>query len=144
MVTASIINLKNVETHQIKSLNDLRGKTVGVFGEEHLVYFVKQYGAHAVYNDDEKALLNDVIHGKLDAVIESKAVAEQYLKEHSELPLHIAPKALKKENFAFMFHKGDKKHIDRFNEGLLRLQYEGQTVSICLRYVSQHGKDCEL
>ena len=85
---AVIVTLK--DNTDIKSLEDLKGKTTANTASSTYAAMAEEAGATVQSVDSLMDTLNLVMDGRVDATLNARVTVEAYLKEHPESPLMIA------------------------------------------------------
>lgn len=113
----------------IKSLSDLKGKTValktGTAGADYAKSLESKYGFKIKYFNDSDTMYNDVVNGNSAAAFEDKPVIAYAIK--NGLGLEIPKQELGNAGwYGFAVKKGDNAALlDAFNEGLAALKNDG-------------------
>lgn len=144
IVTATIINISSFDNQKINHESDLHGKRIVTLATEHLEQFGPKFGSSLMQAKTEKEALDMLVSGEADVLIEDKAIAEQYLKTHADLPVHLANLTLKKDLFVFVFNKKYSEAATVFNRTLLDFQDTGGSQNVCARYLYSGLIDCAL
>jgi arginine/lysine/histidine transporter system substrate-binding protein len=109
----------------IKSLNDLKGKTIGVsFGTTQEQEAKKVKGATVSALDGSPAVIEAIQTGRVDAGIEDATVAVSFLKKNPDLEMHVLP-ASADNGAAVAFPKGSK-WVAPFNKELKKMKADGE------------------
>jgi polar amino acid transport system substrate-binding protein len=79
-----VLSVRDADAARLRSLADLRGKTVGTLGGtiayEILLRAQEEHGLHAVSYDDDVHPYSDLVIGRLDAVLLDNVLAERRLR----------------------------------------------------------------
>ncbi|MDY6065637.1 MAG: ABC transporter permease subunit [Finegoldia sp.] len=126
---------------EIKTLDDIRGKTIGTqlgttgdmfarddFGEENVQAFSK-------YSDAVLALQN----GKLDCIILDDQTAVKFADANADLTLLDAPYA--EEDYAIAVNKGNEALLNDFNEAIKALKADGTIDTIIAKYTQSDEEE---
>ncbi|MCS1352234.1 basic amino acid ABC transporter substrate-binding protein [Mechercharimyces sp. CAU 1602] len=130
------------EGSNISSFKDLKDKKIGVqagtTGEEAVK---EEYGT--TYSglksyDDTPAAMDDLVNGRVDAVVADNAVVLEYIKTLSEDKFkkiedpHFAP-----EQYGIMVKKGNGETLEQVNEGLKKIKENGTYDEIFAKYFGE-------
>ena len=123
----------------IKTLEDLKGKTIvakqGTTGLEKAKELASKYGAKTKILQDDTALYLDVETGNSDATINDFPGAAYKIKiEGTQSKLRILGDKLTGEDYGIAIVKGNKELLDKFNDGLKKLQDSGEFKQLFDKY----------
>lgn len=123
------------EDSNIKSINDLKNKTVAVqintTGHIAAQKFLGKTNPNIKAYENEPLAFQEVINGSADAAIGDNAVINEYLKNHPEAKLKIvSDNAFEKEYYGLMVKKGNKEVLDVLNKGLKKIKENGKLAKI--------------
>lgn len=123
----------------IKTLEDLKGKTIvakqGTTGLEKAKELAAKYGAKTKILQDDTALYLDVETGNSDATINDFPGAAYKLKiEGTQSKLRILGDKLTGEDYGIAIAKGNKDLLNKFNDGLKKLQDSGEFKQLFDKY----------
>ncbi len=119
----------------IKSLDDLKGKKIGVqLSTTGDIYATEEFGADYVtqYNKATDCVLG-LTKGDIDAVIIDNAPAEVFVQENEGLALLETPYA--EEEYAIAVKKGDKELLDKLDSAIKELIADGTVAEIIEKYI---------
>ncbi|MCS5422379.1 MULTISPECIES: basic amino acid ABC transporter substrate-binding protein [Psychrilyobacter] len=126
--------LVNKDTYGIESLNDLKGKTVGV-----QLGTIQETMANDIegveikrYNSFTGAIL-ELNNKKVDAVIVGEVVANNYLENNQKLKL-AALLEDKQDGSAIAMNKGNEKLISELNEEIKKMKESGKYQELINKY----------
>ena len=113
----------------IKSLADLKGKKVGgQIGTTGIVVMRKaDVGADLKEYDDVGLAIQDMVGGRLDAVICDSPVAMFYVNKKADYAgkLNLSFKTDDKEYYGFTVRKGRQDLVDKLNKGIRQVKESG-------------------
>lgn len=123
----------------IKKLEDLKGKTIvakqGTTGLTKANELAEQYGAKVKIMQDDTVLYLDVENGNSDATINDFPGAAYKIKiEGENSKLQIIGDKLSGEDYGIAISKGNKELLEKFNDGLKKLQDSGEFQQIYDEY----------
>lgn len=126
----------------VTSLKDLEGKKIGVqtatTGEIAVQEaFGKTYKGIKGY-DDTPAAVDDLVLGRVDAVVADNVVLQEYLKvlKNDKFKL-IKDPSFEIENYGMMVKKGNSELLDKLNEGLKKIKENGKYDEIFKSYFAE-------
>ncbi|MBA4603485.1 basic amino acid ABC transporter substrate-binding protein [Thermoactinomyces sp. AMNI-1] len=127
------------KTSPVQSLNDLKGKKIGVqsatTGEKVVQEaFGKTYPGLQRY-DVVSSAIDDLKWNRLDAVVVDKAVNLEYIKRLGEEKYKIIEDpAIPEEYYGIIVKKGNRELLDKLNAGLKKIQENGTYDKIYNKY----------
>lgn len=121
----------------IKNEADLVGKTIGVqigtTGDD-LAHQIKD--ARVVQFPQPVSALQELGHGRIDAVIMDKGPAVQYLPNNPNLIMQDAP--LSREEYAIAIRKGNTELLEKINASLLQMKKDGRYNELIKKYFDEN------
>ncbi|BDR59667.1 ABC transporter substrate-binding protein/permease [Xylocopilactobacillus apicola] len=132
------------EDSSIKSLNDLKGKTValktGTGSADYGKSIQSKYGFKIKYFNDSNTMYNDVVVGNAVACFEDQPVMQYAIKNGIKLTIPKQTPA-NQGNYAFAVQKGKNSELLKsFNTGLKQLQTNGTFDQIKAKYLGGDQK----
>ncbi|PTM56700.1 basic amino acid ABC transporter substrate-binding protein [Desmospora activa] len=119
------------ENADVKSLADLKGKKIGVqsatTGEAVVTKaFGKTYKGLRGY-DDTPGAIDDLVAGRVDAVVADNGVVQDYMKKKLEGGKFktIEDDSFDPEFYGIIVKKGNQEMLDKINSGLEKIQNDG-------------------
>ena len=113
----------------IKSLADLKGKKVGGQIATTGIFVMRnaKVGAEIKEYDDVGLAIQDLLGGRIDAVICDDPVAMYYVNKKADTAgkLNISFKAAEKEYYGFTVRKGRKDLLEKLNKGIQAVKASG-------------------
>lgn len=131
---------------QIKSLKDMKNKTVGAQKESTAIQAIHASPAlcdnilSVMIYDDNIAALNDLEKGNVDGIVLDSVVAD-YLVSKSEYTFREIDETLSEENYGIGFKKGNELLCQEIQNILLQMKAEGTITAISIKWF---GKDISL
>ena len=114
----------------IKSLADLKGKKVGGQIATTGIFVMRnaKVGAEIKEYDDVGLAIQDMLGGRLDAVICDDPVALYYANKKPDTAgkLNLSFKTAEKEYYGFTVRKGRKDLVDKLNKGIKAVRASGE------------------
>ncbi len=114
----------------IKSLADLKGKKVGGQIATTGIFVMRnaKVGAEIKEYDDVGLAIQDLLGGRIDAVICDDPVAMYYVNKKADTAgkLNISFKTAEKEYYGFTVRKGRKDLVDKLNKGIKAVRASGE------------------
>ncbi|MDQ6596056.1 transporter substrate-binding domain-containing protein [Bacillus salipaludis] len=125
----------------IKSVNDLKGKTVavkkGTTGAKYAQDNTSKLGIKVVQFNDSPAMFQEVSNGNADALIEDYPVIS-YAIAQKDLGLKIVGDRLNGDQYGIAVLKGQNKDlIEKINKGLAELKKDGTYDKIVKSYLGE-------
>ncbi|HJV45784.1 MAG TPA: basic amino acid ABC transporter substrate-binding protein [Bacillota bacterium] len=123
----------------VTKFDDLKGKKIGVqsatTGETAVQEkFGKTYEGLKGY-DDTPAAIDDLINGRVEAVVADNAVVMEYMKKIGDKGFKvIEDPQFKPEQYGIMVKKGNKEILDKVNAGLKKIKDNGKYKAIYDQY----------
>ncbi len=118
----------------IKSLEDLRGKRVGgqIATTGIFVYRKANPGEPVKEYDDVGLAIQDLVGGRLDAVICDDPVAMYYVNKKPDTAgkLNLSFKTGDTEEYGFVVRKGRKDLLDKINQGIKMVRESGKEAEL--------------
>lgn len=124
------------EGSDITSPDDLAGKLVGVQrGTTGYMFCIDEFGEDAVAPfDNGNTAVQNLVSGKVDAVVIDNAPAEEYVAANPGLT--ILDTAFADEDYAIGVAKGNTQLLDAINSILAEMEADGTTQAIIDKYIS--------
>jgi len=125
----------------IKSVDDLKGKTVavkkGTTGSKYALDNANKLGIKVVQFNDSPAMFQEVANGNADALIEDYPVIS-YAIAQKDLGLKIVGDRLNGDKYGIAVLKGQNKDLlVKINKGLAELQKDGTYDKILKKYIGK-------
>jgi polar amino acid transport system substrate-binding protein len=122
-----VLSVRDADASRYKSLEDLRGKTVGTLGGtiayEILLRAEREHGLHAVSYDDDVHPYSDLVIGRVDAVLLDNVLAE---RRHRRLPgFTIQPGTVATSHYIGVLAADNAALRDQMNRILLGAMRDG-------------------
>lgn len=129
------------EGQNIKSLADLKGKKVGgQIGTTGIFVMNKaNTGANIREYDDVGLAMQDLLAGRLDAVICDDPVAMYYVNKKADTAgkLNLSFKTDDKEYYGFTVKKGRKDLVDKINAGIKKVKESGKAAELQKKWMGE-------
>lgn len=118
----------------IKSLDDLRGKTIGVLVSSTFEKNARQYTSHIkTYTDDVTALHDLTVPGRLDAVITDQLVGENAIMK-ADLPVKRLGNPISLDKIGIAVNKNHPELLKQINKALAAIKENGKYAEVSKRY----------
>lgn len=123
------------EGSSIKSIDDLKGKMIGTQrGTTGYIYCTGDYGEdHVTAFDDGATAVQNLVAGKVDAVVIDSAPAQEYVKANAGLK--ILDTEYTNEDYAIGVGKSNTALLSALNTALSELKADGTVQSILDKYI---------
>ena len=125
----------------IKSLADLKGKKVGGQIGTTGVFVIRKAGVAVDLKeyDDVGLAIQDMLGGRLDAVICDDPVALYYVNKKADTAgkLNISFKTEEKEYYGFTVRKGRKDLVEKLNKGIAAVKASGEDRKIAEKWLGK-------
>lgn len=137
-IDAGIGIIKRTDDDSVKSVDDLKDKTVavqiGTSGQK-VAEELKDQGkiANVTVMDNSALAVTDLLKGRVDAVINDIPVNTAYVKQ-SKGDLEMLPDPLNTEQYGFVLDKNDTELLKQINQGLKNLRANGTYDKIYDKY----------
>ena len=124
----------------VKTLNDLKGKKVGVSLGSNYEQIIKQFDINkeitVVTYDNDGGMRQDVALGRIDAMMDDKVSALAVVKEN-KLPLQLAGEDVEPLENAFPFANNDENKVivEKVNKALSDMRADGTLAGISQKWV---------
>lgn len=124
----------------VKTLNDLKGKKVGVSLGSNYEQIIKTFDVNKEINvvtyDNDGGMRQDVALGRIDAMMDDKVSALAVVKEN-KLPLQLAGEDVEPLENAFPFANNDKNKVvvEKVNKALADMRADGTLAGISQKWV---------
>ena len=130
----------------IKSLSDLKGKTValktGTAGADYALSIQKQYGFKVTYFNDSDTLYNDVVNDNAQAIFGDLPVLQYSIKNGTKLKVMNAKSPYESGWYGFAVKKGQNKQLlASFNKGYAAIKKDGTYDKIIKKYLGAPASD---
>lgn len=125
------------ENKEIKTVEDLKGKTIGVMQASTYVEDAKKYTDKIKEFPSEIYALQDLPPGRLDAVITDRIVGISAMQE-SGLKIQALGEVIKKEEIAVAINKDNEVLLDAINKAIEEMVKDGTYKEISMKWF---GKD---
>jgi len=124
----------SANNNSIKSVDDLRGKTIGVLVSSTFEKTAKKYTSHIkTYTDDVTALHDLTVPGRLDAVITDQLVGENAIMK-AHLPVKRMGNPLSLDNIGIAVNKNNPELLKKINKALAAIKANGKYAEVSKRY----------
>ena len=124
---------------EIKSIKDLKGLRVGGQIATTGIFVVRgaNVGAQIKEYDDVGLAIQDLVGGRLDAVICDDPVAKYYANKKKDYmgKIHIAMQTDDKEYFGFTVKKGRTDLVEKLNKGIKLLKENGTEAVLIKKWI---------
>ncbi len=126
------------DTNNISSLEDLKGKKVGVSLGTNYAKIVKKFDTDEkieIITYDGGGFEQDVVLKRIDAFVQDRVSSVELIKK-ANLPLKLVgePIVVIKNSFPFLKNEENKKLISKINSALLSLKKEGILKNISMKW----------
>ena len=125
----------------IKTLADLKGKKVGGQIGTTGIFVMRKANVNADIKeyDDVGLAIQDLVGGRLDAVICDDPVAMYYVNKKPDTAgkLNISFKADEKEYYGFTVRKGRKDLVEKLNKGIAAVKASGEDRKIAEKWLGK-------
>lgn len=133
-------------TKDIKSVEDLKGKTVavkkGTVGSDYAESVKDKYGFKVTTFDTSDAMYQDVKNGRSLALFEDYPVITRAISEQEDSQLKVIGDRLQEDNYGIAVLKGENKELlKKLNAGLKNLKDNGEYDKILAKYISDGTED---
>ncbi|OUM63139.1 hypothetical protein PIROE2DRAFT_10407 [Piromyces sp. E2] len=131
-----------VKSGSIKSVNDLKGKKVGVQKDttsEDVLKKLSIYSADNTVYDEMVNLLKKLEEGQVDAVIMDDIVVQYYINSNNKNNLTILPDILNEEKYVIGFRKNDGALRNEIQNILNDLKKDGTTDKIYNKWFGKNN-----
>lgn len=124
------------EGSEIKGEADFQNKTIGSqLGTVADFYIADLAGVKSQQYTKYADAANDLINGRIDAIVMDKLPAENMIKAHSEIKMLEEP--LFTDKYAIAVKKGDKETLEQINAVLNKLIDEGKIEEFTINHTSK-------
>ena len=125
----------------IKSLEDLKGKKVGGQIGTTGVFVIRKSGVPVDLKeyDDVGLAIQDMLGGRIDAVICDDPVAMYYANKKADTAgkLNLSYKTDEKEYYGFTVRKGRKDLVEKLNKGIKQVKASGEEAKIIEKWMGK-------
>lgn len=123
------------DNEEIKTFEDLKGKTSTNSPNSLYAQMTEEYGATVTYVDTLSETLSMVIDGRVDATVNAEVSVNDYMKEHPDAPLKVVDKSAGAP-IAFPVRLGDDTEtlINEVNRILEEARQDGRLAEISMKY----------
>ena len=129
------------EGQSIKSLADLKGKKVGGQIGPTGIFVTRKadVGADIKEYDDVGLAIQDLVNGRIDAVVCDDPVAMYYVNKKADTAgkLNLSYKTDEKEYYGFTVRKGRKDLLDKLNKGIREVKASGEEARIIEKWMGK-------
>nr|WP_154889833.1 transporter substrate-binding domain-containing protein [Paenibacillus xylanexedens] len=141
---AGLSLIVNEDNNDIKSPQDLKGKTIaikkGTSGANLADEYAKTYGATVKYFDDSPSMYQEVANKNADATLEDFPVVSYKIAVDPNSKLKIVGDRLNGDFYGIAVAKGDAELQKKINDGLKKLQANGEYDKIVEKYLGTAAK----
>ncbi|MFV9510531.1 basic amino acid ABC transporter substrate-binding protein [Tepidibacillus sp. LV47] len=130
------------ENSNVKSLDDLQGQNIGfqsgTTGEKAVQkIFGKDYKGAKGY-EDLPAAVNDLLTGRIVAIVGDNAVVGEFVKKYPDKKLKVVKDdRFEVEHYGIMVKKGNTELLKQLNEGLKKIKENGKYQEIKNKYFAE-------
>ena len=128
----------------IQGPEDLKGKVIaikkGTSGSKMAEELAKKYGAEIRYFDDSPAMYQEVVNKNADVTLEDFPVISYKIAVDPASNLKIVGDRLNGDNYGIAVKKGNDELLQKINDGLKKLQENGQYDEIIDAYLGTDAK----
>ena len=129
------------EGQSIRSLADLKGKKVGGQIGTTGIFVTRKadVGADIKEYDDVGLAIQDLVNGRIDAVVCDDPVAMYYVNKKADTAgkLNISYKTDEKEYYGFTVRKGRKDLLEKLNKGIKEVKASGEEARIIEKWMGK-------
>ena len=129
------------EGKSVKSLADLKGKKVGGQIGTTGVFVIRKSGVPVELKeyDDVGLAIQDMLGGRIDAVICDDPVAMYYANKKADTAgkLNLSYKTDEKEYYGFTVRKGRKDLVEKLNKGIKQVKASGEEAKIIEKWMGK-------
>lgn len=131
--TALVVNDGNTD---IKTFDDLKGKTTANSINSTYMYLAEGYGANVLGVDTLDQTMDMVLSGRADATLNADVSVYDYLKVHSDAKLKVAALTKDASLVSIPVRKGDDTRTLReaINQAIKELRESGELTAISQKY----------
>ena len=148
-ITAGIINLKNDVHEQVVFKDQLVNSRVAVIAQrKNALLKAKSLSKNLLYYDNLAQMFKALEEGKVDAVIASKLLGNNYLKQHPKTNIENSKLSLGIQLWSYVTYKSfgsiylSKELIKTIDKELFNMQFNDESQLICSRYFSNNLEAC--
>ncbi|MEK4029083.1 MULTISPECIES: transporter substrate-binding domain-containing protein [Bacillaceae] len=124
VVTGSVL-ITRKDTSNIKKLEDIKGKEVGVGGGTTFEEVAKSVdGANVKLYKAVNDYVQDLVNKRLDVIINDQLLMSYNIKENN-LPLQISSDILNKDEIGMAVKKGNEDFLEEVNKSLAEMKEDG-------------------
>lgn len=125
------------DNNEIKSVDDIKGKKIGVVVSSSFEDVAKKYTDQVVtYDSDVTALQDLLVKGRLDAVITDELVGK-YAINQNDLKIKAVADPLYLDQMGIPVVKGNKELLDKINKALAEMKEDGTYGEISKKYFGE-------
>ena len=137
-VTASITSSMTAErlSNSIENLRDLQNKTVSVIADSPAEDFIKEQGIDEIPASDIQSAVNNLLEGRVQAVVADAAVLQSFDFNNPRLPLRVVGRVFQVENYGFAMPIGSPLRMP-LNRHLAKMQEDQETHDILAGYFGE-------
>jgi L-cystine transport system substrate-binding protein len=125
------------DTTGINSLEDLKGKKVGVSQGSNYEEKAVKAGAVIVHYPGSNEILADLAAKRIDAALNDRLFVSEYLMKNPNKNLQAAGKTFDTETVGFAFRKGSPELVEAFNKALKDMQTDGTFKQISMKWFGE-------
>lgn len=128
------------DNNEIKSIEDLTGKKVGVTPTSSAAVVIEDYnekhniGAEVIYGSGSADFQQQLKTGRIDAII-STPFAVDLVNDLADAQQKVVGEALTSSNVYFLFNKNSTTLSDRIDEALVELKEEGVVSELSIKWL---------
>ncbi|WP_425711925.1 transporter substrate-binding domain-containing protein [Fictibacillus sp. Mic-4] len=123
----------NQNNNDIKSFNDLKGKTVGTTQGSNYAQAAEKAGANVKYYKGIAQVLSDLNVNRIDAAMNDKLFILSELKK-TDYKVKAVGKPFNKQVMGFAFRKGNEQLVKKVNKALADMKKDGTLAKISKKY----------
>ncbi|PMR72303.1 transporter substrate-binding domain-containing protein [Billgrantia endophytica] len=124
----------SADDEELTSVDDLRGKTIGVLVASSFADAAKEYSDDlTTYTDDVTALRDLTVRGRVDAVITDQLVGENAIMK-ANLAVKPLGEPIYVDDIGIAVNKGNEEMLERLNQALAAIKENGRYAEISEQY----------
>lgn len=127
----------NKSTTNINSVQDLKGRKVGVTQGSNWEEIAKKAGADIQYYKGANEIFADLAAGRIEASVNDRLFVSEYLLKNPDQNIKVAGKIFDEAKMGFAFRKGSPELIEAVNKALKDIQADGTYLKIAKKWFGE-------
>lgn len=134
-INSTVVLIVAADNEDIKSFDDLNGKTTTNTITSSYAGAAEEYGATVTPANTFEETINLVLQGRADATLNSQGSYDDYMAVHADTPLKVVDSFV--TYAAVPVKKGEAEFVEAINKALAELKAEGKLTELSMQFFGE-------